>query len=87
MRTCYNDRDLKEAWVLSKAEAIKFFSDGTWDDFKSGGMMLSGIWLLWYVRVTIPFSRGCPCVFLPLYHQTVSWSKSTLKNRITLNSK
>ena len=28
MRTCYNDRDLKEAWVLSKAEALKFFSDG-----------------------------------------------------------
>ena len=28
MRTCYNDKDLKEAWVLSKAEALKFFSDG-----------------------------------------------------------
>ena len=28
MRTCYNDQDLKEAWVLSKAEALKFFSDG-----------------------------------------------------------
>lgn len=28
MRTCYNDRDLKEAWGLSKAEALKFFSDG-----------------------------------------------------------
>ena len=32
MRTCYNDQDLKEAWVLSKAEAIKFFSDGTYND-------------------------------------------------------
>ena len=32
MRTCYNDQDLKEAWVLSKAEALKFFSDGTYND-------------------------------------------------------
>jgi len=29
MRTCYNDRDLKEAWVTSKAESLKFFGDGT----------------------------------------------------------
>ena len=27
MRVCYNDKDIKEAWVIAKSEAIKFFSD------------------------------------------------------------
>ena len=27
MRICFNDQDLKEAWVLSKAEAMQFFGD------------------------------------------------------------
>ena len=27
MRICFNDQDLKEAWILSKAEAMQFFGD------------------------------------------------------------
>lgn len=27
MRTCYNDQDVKEAWTIAKAEALKFFGD------------------------------------------------------------
>jgi propionyl-CoA carboxylase alpha chain len=27
MRVCYNDQDIREAWKVSKAEAIKFFKD------------------------------------------------------------
>jgi propionyl-CoA carboxylase alpha chain len=27
MRVCYNDQDVKEAWTIAKAEALKFFGD------------------------------------------------------------